>query len=266
MTKKFNPKNSVCVITGASSGIGKALGLELLARGATRIINIDPASVDYECDHYPVDVGHHNELIAVIDEVKSKYNSIDLYCMNAGACHLDNHEDDMDHWNKVMNINFWPSVIAMQRYLPDMLKAGRGHFLLTSSAAGMLALPGGVTYTVSKHALRSLAEWMAGAYTTLGIGVHVLCPQGVITDMTEKEHPFNTQLKKGGLFGEMLTPQQVATITLDQMAQGTFMILTHDGLKQRAIGKAENIEWFIEKSIETHDTYIQELFTKKSTK
>ena len=263
MTKKFNPKNSTCVITGASDGVGKALGLELLARGATRIINIDPAPVDYECDHYSVDVGNHNELIAVMDEVKSKYNTIDLYCNNAGTVYLDNHEYDMDHWNNVMNINLWPSVIAMQKFVPDMLKAGQGHFLMTSSAAGLLSLPGGVTYTVSKHALRSLAEWMAITYATQGIGVHVVCPQGVITDMTEKESPFNTQLKKGGLYGEMLTPQQVATITLDKMAQGTFMILTHDVLNKYVIGKAENYEEFIQRGIVAHDTYIQELFTKK---
>lgn len=263
MTKKFNPKNKTCVVTGGSAGIGQALCVELANRGASNVINIDinPSTID--SDYYNVDVGNQTELIKAINDIKSKYGAIDLYCSNAGVASMDNHEDDLSLWKHIMDVNFYPSVIAMQTCLPDMIKAKQGNFLITSSAAGLLTMPGSATYTVTKHAVRALAEWMAMTYTTQGIGTHVLCPQKVDSQMTNNDHPYHMKLNEGNIHGESMSASKVSTIALDTMAQGKFMISTHKVLQEYVEHKATNIEEWMRINIGVYDTYIHELFTSK---
>ena len=105
--------------------------------------------------------------------------------------------------------------------ISKMLKKKKGWYLITASAAGLLSQVGSATYSTTKHAAVGFAEWLSITYGDLGIGVSVLCPQGVITPMTEK-------LKNGGVAGidGMLDASQVALISLEQMSKGKFLI-TH---------------------------------------
>ena len=122
-----------------------------------------------------------------------------------------------------------------------MLKNNLGWFLITASAAGLLSQVGSATYSTTKHAAVGFAEWLSITYGNLGIGVSLLCPQGVNTPMTEN-------IKNGGVAGinGMLEAEEVAKISLDQMAMGKFLITPHEIVRKYLKIKADDTEkWII---------------------
>ena len=122
-----------------------------------------------------------------------------------------------------------------------MLTNNSGWFLITASAAGLLSQVGSATYSTTKHAVIGFAEWLAITYGERGIGVSVLCPQGVNTPMTEN-------IKNGGVAGinGMLEASEVANFTLDKMSQGKFLITPHEVVNKYIKIKAEDPDkWII---------------------
>tara|TARA_B100001057_G_C22096994_1_gene661732 strand:- start:105 stop:506 length:402 start_codon:yes stop_codon:yes gene_type:complete len=121
-----------------------------------------------------------------------------------------------------------------------MLKSKSGWFLITASAAGLLSQVGSATYSTTKHAAVGFAEWLSITYGERGIGVSLLCPQGVNTPMTKN-------IKDGGVAGinGMLEPKEVARISLDQMGLGKFLITPHEIVKKYIRIKAEDTDKWI---------------------
>ena len=254
MTQKFNPKNSVCVITGGSSGIGQATAIELLNRGADKIINIDINPIDaYPHEYYECSVSNHDKLDEVLKDIISKYN-VDLYHSNAGRCMPDNHEFNIAHWQSQIDLNLLPHVVAVRNFLPVWLQKNKGHMLITSSSAALTTMPGSATYAVTKSATLAYAEWLAMTYTTKGIGTTVLCPKGVRTRMkddTDFSH------RTHDMVSPFLEPKDVAVTTLDAIQDGKFRIVTHEGITEMAIHKAQNSEEYIKMLQQAHDTHIE---------
>ena len=112
---------------------------------------------------------------------------------------------------------------ASRALLPGWLERGRGTFVVTASAAGLLTMLGAAPYSVTKHAAAAYAEWLAATYAHRGLTVHCICPQGVRTDM----------LAGSGRAGEVvlkdtaIEPEQVADALWDAMAEGRFLVLPH---------------------------------------
>jgi short-subunit dehydrogenase len=107
--------------------------------------------------------------------------------------------------------------------LPRMAARGRGHLLVTASAAGLLTQMDAAAYSVTKHGSVALAEWLAIRYGDDGVTVSCLCPQGVRTPMLEREGVGPAVLAAGGV----LDPEDVADAVVDALADGRFLILPH---------------------------------------
>jgi NAD(P)-dependent dehydrogenase (short-subunit alcohol dehydrogenase family) len=109
-----------------------------------------------------------------------------------------------------------------------MLERGRGYLLNTVSAAGLLIAPGDAPYSATKHAAVGLAQWLSVEYGDRGIGVSVLCPQGVSTpllmDPLAADHP---SARAVAAAGAIITPEQVADSVVSGLAAETFLILPH---------------------------------------
>ena len=238
----FNPKDSVCVITGGSSGIGLALIKILQERKAKKIINIDIKKSNLSSvDFYNCDVGINEEVKNTIASIYNKYNHIDLFCSNAGIARDDDAFASVEHWDKVIKTNILQHTNIVRNCMQNMLLRKKGWFLITASAAGLLSQVGSATYSTTKHATIGFAEWLAITYGDKNIGVSVLCPQGVITPMTEN-------MKNGGVAGidGMLEASDVAKHTLDQMALGKFLITPHAIVnKYIKIKAADPEKWII---------------------
>jgi short-subunit dehydrogenase len=114
-------------------------------------------------------------------------------------------------------------VHASRELLPEWLDHGRGRFVVTASAAGLLTMLGSAPYSVTKHAAESYAEWLAATYAHRGLTVHCICPQGVRTNM----------LAESGRAGQVvladaaIEPEQVAEALLAGIAEDRFLILPH---------------------------------------
>ena len=240
--KTFNPKDSICVVTGGSSGIGKALIKELLINKAKKVINIDifESTLD-DVDFYNCDVSNNDKLKSVIGKIFIKYKKIDLFCCNAGVAVDDDGLASEEHWENIWKINVMQHPNIVRNTISNMVSEGQGWYLITASAAGLLSQVGSATYSTTKHAAVGFSEWLSITYGDKGIGVSVLCPQGVKTAMT-------SGLKNGGVAGinGMLEAKEVAKFTLNQMMKGKFLITPHDIVRKYIKIKSENPDkWII---------------------
>jgi short-subunit dehydrogenase len=121
-----------------------------------------------------------------------------------------------------------------------MIERGGGYLLHTASAAGLVTQIGSITYSVTKHAVVALAEWLAITYGEQGIKVSVLCPQAVRTNMT-------AGLDNGGVAGVdgMLEPDDVADAVMEGLADERFLILPHPEVLEYFRRKASDYERWI---------------------
>ncbi|MEM7082508.1 MAG: SDR family NAD(P)-dependent oxidoreductase [Pseudomonadota bacterium] len=189
----MHPNNQHIVITGAAHGIGQGLSRRFAAEGAKKIalIDLDEAAVqavasDIGARAYAVDVADADAFAHTLRTIESDLGHIDLFCSNAGVGYADGEHvaaasDAL--WEKTWRINVHAHVVAARELLPAMLKRQQGHFLITASAAGLLSQIGSASYSTSKHAAVGFAESLAIMHGDQGIGVSLLCPQGVDTRM-----------------------------------------------------------------------------------
>jgi NAD(P)-dependent dehydrogenase (short-subunit alcohol dehydrogenase family) len=217
------------VVTGGGNGIGAALARRFIDEGARGVVIADVderglAAVAKETGAHRVrcDVTKPGEIAALVDEAERTFGPIDLFCSNAGVVVPGGVETTDDVWQTVMDINVMAHVWATRILVPRMIERGGGYLLHTASAAGLLTQIGSVTYSVSKHAVVALAEWLAITYGEQGIKVSVLCPQAVRTNMT-------AGTDNGGVAGVngMLEPDDVAAAVVDGLAAERFLILPH---------------------------------------
>ena len=222
-------KGAGVVVTGAGAGIGRALARGLAAAGARVVVNdLDTeaaTAVATEIGGYPApgDVSTAPGVHDLVDAAREYLNEIDIYCSNAGVA-LDAGPDAPDAaWQQSWEVNLMAHVRASRELLPAWLERGRGCFVVTASAAGLLTMLGTATYSVTKHAAESYAEWLAATYAHRGLVVHCICPQGVRTNMLAQ----SGQAGKVVLQDAAIEPEQVADALLAALAAGRFLVLPH---------------------------------------
>ena len=178
------------VITGAGHGIGAALARRFAAAGARVVVNdLDAeaaAAVAAEIGGHalPGDAASADGVRALVAGALDLLGDIDLYCANAGVGGAPTLSDEAG-WELAWQVNVMAHVRAADALLPRWLDRGRGHFLATVSAAGLLTMLGAPSYSVTKHGALAFAEWLSATYGDRGITVQALCPQGVRTAMLD---------------------------------------------------------------------------------
>ncbi|MDG1202307.1 MAG: SDR family NAD(P)-dependent oxidoreductase [SAR86 cluster bacterium] len=216
------------VVTGAASGIGKALSIAFNEAGAKSLVcvdmNIEGANETAELVGgiaVQANVAKENEIINVIDEANKLSGGIDIFCSNAGIGGVPGFfEAEAEDWQRIWEINVQSHIHAAKHVLPQMLERGEGYLVNTSSAAGLLTQLGAAGYAVTKSAAVSFAEWIKITYGNKGIGVSCLCPQAVRTAMTAGGAGV------AGVDG-MLEPDVVANDVLQAIEKETFLVLPH---------------------------------------
>jgi NAD(P)-dependent dehydrogenase (short-subunit alcohol dehydrogenase family) len=224
-------KNKIVVVTGAASGIGKALAdcfanagarhvacADLNIAGATQVASAINGSA------HLVDISQEDQIAALIDQIEDEIGPIALFCSNAGILIPGGVEVANDQWQKIWDVNVMSQVWAARHVLPRMIARGEGYLLNTASAAGLLNQIGAAPYGVTKHASVGLAEWLAITYGDQGIGVSVLCPQAVRSEMTKglEDHVASID--------GMLEPEAVAQSCLKAITNNEFLVLPHENV------------------------------------
>jgi dehydrogenase/reductase SDR family member 7B len=187
MSEFCGMKNKVVIITGASSGIGKALAFAFGQEGAKIVItgrnqeplfDVSEALINQGIDNLPIvsDVSIEADNIDVINKTIKKYGKIDVLINNAGISMRSMFEDcDVDVIKKVMDINFYGTVYATKYALPH-IKATKGSIVGVSSIAGYRGLPVRTGYSASKFAMNGFLEALRTELLHTGVHVLTACP------------------------------------------------------------------------------------------
>jgi NAD(P)-dependent dehydrogenase (short-subunit alcohol dehydrogenase family) len=171
----------------------------------------------------PGDAASPDGVTHLIAAARTHLGEIDLYCANAGVGAGGGPEADDEAWDLAWNVNVMAHVRAARALLPAWLERGRGHFLSTVSAAGLLTMIGAAPYSVTKHGALAFAEWMSITYGHRGVTVQALCPQGVQTAMFEASGEVGQAVLGNGV----ITTDRVADVVVEALADGRFLILPH---------------------------------------
>lgn len=226
----------VVVITGAGSGIGRALARGAAAIGASAVVCTDlngenaaetAAMIGATATSAALDVGDEAAIEALVANTEADVGPIDLFVSNAGYGQAGGLELPTADWMRMMNVHVWSHLAAARAVVPRMLKRGGGYLLNTASAAGLLTQINSGPYAVSKHAAVALAEWIAINYGDRGIGVSVLCPQAVRTNILGPA-PANGERPKGQASQDgVLEPETVADACFEAIREERFLVLPH---------------------------------------
>ena len=177
----------------------------------------------------------------MVDVATSEFGPIDLLCLNAGVATAGGIEAPDDAWREAWDVNVMAHVYGVRAVLPAMLARGSGYLLHTASAAGLLTNLGAAPYTVTKHAVVALAEWLSVTYGDAGITVSCLCPQFVDTAMldslTAVSEDFQAYARSGSV-----TPDAVADAVVAGLSAGRFLILPHPEVGDFVRRKADDHE------------------------
>ena len=221
-------KDKIIVVTGAASGIGRALAVRFAAEGAKLVACADRDEPGAQATAkmmggvaYKTDVSKEADIVALIEAVEKDHGPIDLFCSNAGIGVGGGAETPDADWQRIWDINVMAHVWAARHLVPLMAARGGGYLMNTASAAGLLSQIGSAPYAVTKHAAVGLAEWLAITHGDQGIKVSVLCPQAVRTAMTAG-NPEGVASIDG-----MMEPEVLAEAVVKGLAAEDFLILPH---------------------------------------
>lgn len=220
----------VAIVTGAASGIGRALA-DALGRGGVHVVltDRDAAALDAARDAVvaaggsasavPLDVTDADAVARVVADTEARHGRVDLVAANAG---VPGHparlwETPLADWRWVVDVNLWGVVHLLHAAVPGMVARDRGHVLVTGSIASWSAGAAMAPYAATKHALLGLAESLHRDLAGSGsaVGVTVLCPGAVATAFNARNH-----------WPERLGPRPparddvVAAATTDMLARG----------------------------------------------
>ena len=241
-------KDKIIVVTGAASGIGRALVVRFKAEGAKQIVAVDlnlagaqETAAMVGCLAMSADVSVEADIQRVIEYTESQVGPIDLFCSNAGVGMGENLNSPNNQWQMSWDINVMSHVYAARHLVPRMVARGGGYFLNTSSAAGLLNQIGLAAYGVTKHAAVGFGEWLAIHHQHEGIKVSMLCPQAVRTPMTDNDNEATAAAASNG----MIEPEELAEAVIEGLKAESFVILPHPIVLEYMRNKTTNYDRWI---------------------
>jgi NAD(P)-dependent dehydrogenase (short-subunit alcohol dehydrogenase family) len=244
----------LAVVTGAGSGIGRALACRLVDAGARFVVCADLDAdgaletaelIGARASAEHLDVADQQAIEDLVARLDAEQGGIDIFASNAGYALGGGLNLETDQWRQMMEVHLWAHLNAARAVIPGMMERGGGYLLNTASAAGLLTQLDSGPYAVSKHAAVALAEWLAINYSDRGIGVSVLCPQAVRTNILGKragksgnKKTSSNQAAQDGI----LEPEKVADDCIQAIVEEKFLILPHTEVAKYFANKASDYE------------------------
>ena len=253
-------KDKVAVITGAASGIGRAIA-DRCAREGMRVVLADieaPALAQAEAELTEdgadvlavlTDVSQAGDVEALARKTLDAYGAVHLLCNNAGVgAGSTAWESTINDWQWVIGVNLWGVLHGIRTFLPIMLdQDAEGHIVNTASVAGLISYSADAAYHLTKHAIVALSEKLYYDLALRGakVKISVLCPGMVNTRIIDGARNRPPELQDDRSASEVtpemvaayeaqrqaieagMSPDQVADCVFQAIAEGRFYILTH---------------------------------------
>jgi NAD(P)-dependent dehydrogenase (short-subunit alcohol dehydrogenase family) len=186
-------RDKVAIVTGGASGIGRALGGELV-RGGARVVLADVNGDGVEqaaramsaAGAATVDVTDAAAVERLVNETAERHGRLDYMFNNAGIAILGNARlMTLADWNRLIDVNVRGVVHGVSAAYPLMIRQGFGHIVNTASVAGLVPTPGGTGYALTKHAVVGLSLSLREEAAAFGVKVSVVCPGFVDTPIKD---------------------------------------------------------------------------------
>lgn len=224
-------KNKVALVTGAGSGIGKAIAQLYAAEGATVILtDINQANIEAvmaqintnggNASCFPADVSNENHVIALMEYVAQKFKILDILVNNAGVMDSFMPLDEVNNalWNKVIGINLNGPFYTCRLAIKLFLKNQTGVIINIASIGGLCGGRAGAAYTAAKHGLIGLTKSVGYQYAKKGIRCNAIAPGAVATNIVlgMETNPFGFDRMDAGAGNNPRTadPQEIAGVAL----------------------------------------------------
>ncbi|MFC7756375.1 SDR family oxidoreductase [Tsukamurella soli] len=233
------------LVTGAASGIGRATAKLLAAHGAELVLtDIDEVGLGAVVDfvaaqggtvlaHRAFDISDYEAVSAFGADVHEALGSLDVV-MNIAGISVWGTVENLTHeqWRKTVDVNLMGPIGVIETFVPPMIAAGRGgHLVNVSSAAGLLALPWHSAYAAAKFGLVGVSEVLRYDLRRHDIGVSVVCPGGVETNLVNTVEingvdRANPKVRRGIDGFPKVSPEKVAQCIVDGVRHNRFLVFT----------------------------------------
>ncbi|MBW0217266.1 SDR family oxidoreductase [Listeria monocytogenes] len=233
--KDFNITDKVAVVTGAASGIGKAMAELFSEKGAyVVLLDIKEDVKDVAAKINPsrtlalqVDITKKENIEKVVAEIKKVYPKIDILANSAGVSLLEKAEDlPEEYWDKTMELNLKGSFLMAQIIGREMIATGGGKIVNMASQASVIALDKHVAYCASKAAIVSMTQVLAMEWAPYNINVNAISPTVILTELGKKAWAgqVGEDMKKLIPAGRFGYPEEVAACALFLVSDAASLI------------------------------------------
>ncbi|MGH7396893.1 MAG: SDR family NAD(P)-dependent oxidoreductase [Candidatus Rokuibacteriota bacterium] len=243
-------RDRTAVVTGGASGIGRALALRFAREGAHVVVaDLDESGMAETVAGVgkagrrglavATDVSRLGDVQALADRAFTEFGAVHVVCNNAGVA-LWGGLESVTHrdWEWAMGVNLWGVIHGVEAFVPRMVAQKQpGHVVNTASMAGLIASQGLGIYNTTKYAVVGLSETLQKDLRGYDIGVSVLCPMGVNTNIRQSDRNRPDALRnptgeRDGraveLIGRYLPPEHVAERVLRAIYANRLYVITHE--------------------------------------
>jgi NAD(P)-dependent dehydrogenase (short-subunit alcohol dehydrogenase family) len=262
----------VAVVTGAASGLGRALAERFAAEGMLLVLaDVERAPLESLVDRLteqgvesigvPTDVTDAEAVDALARKTVEAFGTAHVVCNNAGVGghHYPTWEAPLPYWDWVLSVSLWGVIHGVRSFLPMLLAQNEGHVVNTASVGGLIPVPYSAPYAAAKHAVVGLSSSMHDELAAMDteVRVSVLCPGAMATGFTASDRNWPTSLgapppeaadpgvraahaflvenvNAGG------APSPVADCVVDAIRTDRFMILSDDEYGAKAVAAFES--------------------------
>ena len=232
------------IITGGSSGIGRAAAVALAKQGVKIAIAARRAKEGEETVRLvkeagsegifvKTDVANEDDVRSLVDKTVKTYGRLDYAFNNAGTEETTTSLVDQtsEVFDQIMNVNVKGVWLSMKYEIPEMIRTGGGVIVNTSSGAGVIGIPQQSIYSASKYAVLGMTKSAALEYAKSGIRINAVAPGGVETDMLERVGEDNKQfvetLKSMHPIGRIGDPEEIANAVVWLLSDKASFVLGH---------------------------------------